>query len=144
MPVNTIEFFDLEKRLSQTGETPQNVLAPDLGVVYVIAITRDGCSACERQKPQLVDLARCMEENFKDEVDFSWVHVSRPANSDDESLRSKVVLSHYFYPTNLVLLKTRDKGAFEYYRCVSPEMGELEKIIHRAIEVARFLKKDMD
>lgn len=117
-------------------------LAPDIGKVYVVTITRDGCSACEKQKPRLTELAKSVEEKFGNSVVFIRLHIVRPVNSEEESLRSKDMLGHYFYPTDLVLIRTRDRGAIEYYRNVSPEMEELERIIERALEIAKIIEKE--
>jgi hypothetical protein len=133
MAIDKINFIDLENQSSKTGESPLDYLATDLGKVYTVTITRDGCPACEKQKAKLIDLVNFMEKKFDGEVVFIQIHVSRPFNSEEESLRSKKLLGHYFYPTNLVLLRSRDRGAFEYYRCVSPDIQDLEKIVCRAL-----------
>lgn len=143
MPFSKIEFVNLENEISKTEQRVLDFLAPDIGKVYVVAITRDGCSACERQKPMFTELATSVEEKFGDRVIFTRLHVTRPVDSEEESLRSKDLLGHYFYPTNLVLLRTRDRGAIEYYRNVSPEMQELEGIIETALEIAKIIEKDI-
>lgn len=143
MPINKIEFINLENQISKKEKSYSDFLAPDLGKVYAIVITRDGCSACEKQKPKLIELAQSLERKFDGKAVFIQIHISRPVDSEEESLRSKELLGHYFYPTNLVLLRTRDRGAFEYYRCVSPDIEELEKAICRAMEVAKFIEENM-
>jgi len=142
MPINKIEFVNLEDQISETGKSCLDCLAPDIGKVYVIAITRDGCSACEKQKSRLTELAKSVEEKSGNNVVLICLHVTRPVNSEEESLRSKDLLGHYFYPTNLILIKTQDRGAIEYYRNVSPEMEELERIIERALEIAKAIEKE--
>jgi hypothetical protein len=74
-------------------------------------------------------------------VVFIRVHVRHPTEKDKESLRSKDVLGHYFYPTNLILLRTKDRGAVEYYRNVSPRMSELRRSIEAAVEIAQMFEK---
>ena len=144
MPIQKIEFTELENQISKKKISYSNILAPQLGKAYAVVITRDGCSACEKQKPKLKELARSFEKKSDGRVVFLQIHISRPANSDEESLRSKELLGHYFYPTNLVLLRTRDQGAFEYYRYVSPDIEELEKAISKAVEVAKFIEENME
>lgn len=143
MLINKTEFAKLEKEISETGKPLLDCLAPDIGKVYVVAITRDGCPACERQKPKLKELARITTKKYESKVVFTRIHVRQPPGSQEESLRSKDVLGHYFYPTNLILLRTRDRGAIEYYRNVSPEMDELEKNIEIAVEIATMIQKEM-
>lgn len=142
MLINKIEFINLEDQTLATGKSHMDCLAPDIGKVYVVTITRDGCSACEKQKPRLTELAKSVEEKFGNSVVFIRLHIVRPVNSEEESLRSKDMLGHYFYPTDLVLIRTRDRGAIEYYRNVSPEMEELERIIERALEIAKIIEKE--
>jgi len=137
MTVNSIEFSDLEKK----GKSPLDFLAPRIGKAYVIAITRDGCPACTKQKPRLDRLAAVMAEKHKNRVVFTRVHVNYSPDSQEESLRSKDLLRHYFYPTNLILIRTRDRGAVEYYRNSGPDMKELKKNIEKALRVAEFFKR---
>lgn len=143
MKADKIEFSRLEKEISETRKSHLDYLAPEIGKVYVVAITRDGCPACERQKPKLNELAKTIEEKHGDKVIFTIVHVRQSSGTQEESLRSKDVLGHYFYPTNLILLRTADRGAIEFYKNVSPEIGELEKNIEVAVKIATVIKKPM-
>ena len=138
MPTNVIEFTELEK----ADKSPLDFLAPKIGAVYVVAITRDGCPACAKQKPKLERLATSLKSKHGDRVVFARIHVNYSPDSQEESLRSKDLLRHYFYPTNLILVKSQDRGVIEYYRNTGPDMRELQKNIERAVEVAGFLAKD--
>ena len=137
MPTNVVEFTKLEK----AGKPTLDFLAPKIGKVYVIAITRDGCPACAKQKPKLEKLAADLEAKHGDRVVFTRVHVNYSSDSQQESLRSKDLLRHYFYPTNLILVRSRDRGAIEYYRNAGPDMRELRKNIEKAVDVAEFFEK---
>jgi len=141
MSIRKIEFTDLEKKISKTGKSHLDLLASEIGKVYVIAVTRDGCPACERQKPKMDELAKSTAEKHGKRVVFIRVHVRHPNEKDKESLRSKDVFGHYFYPTNLILLRTKDRGAVEYYRNVSPRMSELRRSIEAAVEIAQMFEK---
>ena len=143
MLIKKIEFPKLEKKISEIGKPVLDYLAPDIGKVYVVAITRDGCPVCERQKPKLKKLAKSVTEKFGSKVSFTQVHVRQPPGSRKESLRSKDILGHYFYPTNMILLRTPDRGAIEYYRNVSPEMDEIKRNIEIAVETATMIEKEM-
>ena len=143
MNADKIEFSKLEKAILETGKSYLDYLAPDTGKVYVVSITRDGCSACERQKPKLSELAKTIEKKHGDKTVFTRIHVRQPSGSTEESLRSKDILGHYFYPTNLILLRTMDRGAIELYRNVSPAMDELEKSIEVATEIVAMIEKEM-
>ncbi len=141
MLIEKIEFTELEKEISKKGRPFRDNVATETGKTYVVSITRDRCPACKRQKPKLEKLAKTLTEKHGKKVAFVQVHVKRPPDSEEESLRSKDLLGHYFYPTNLILLRTRDKGVLEYYRSVSPRMSELKRNIDAAVEIAARLEK---
>lgn len=138
MGSDTIEFSKFEKELvmCERPQSPLDLLAHEIGKVYVVTITREACSACERQKPKLNALKATVEKKHKGKVVFTRIQVAYSPDKNEESLRSKNILGHYFYPTNLILLRTRDRGAFELYRNVQAEMAELERNITAALEVA--------
>ena len=138
----TLEFAEFEESLQKTKKTLLDVLAPALGKVYVVAISRDGCPNCEEQKPRLDKLAAQVAQKHGDKVVFTRIHVKYTPKSREESLRAKDVFHHYFYPTNLILVRSRDRGAFELYRNAGPSMTELARNINAAVETASMLAKD--
>jgi thiol-disulfide isomerase/thioredoxin len=144
MHVENIEFAKLEKDLAETDKSVMDYLAPNIGKVYVIAITRENCPACRKQKPRLDRLAATVKQGYRDKVVFIRIHVKRPPTSEEESLRSKNMFGHYFYPTNLILLKTRDRGTIEYYRNTSLTMSELRRNIESAVETAAMMKNEKE
>ncbi len=142
MTIDVIEFSEFERKLKKTRKSPIEHLAPKLGKAYVVAITRDNCPACKKQKPRLDKLAETLAEKHGDKIVFSRIHIKYSSDSVEESLRSKDLLKHYFYPTNLILIRTRDKGAIEYYRSAGPLMSEIKRNIEGAVETAVMLAKD--
>jgi thiol-disulfide isomerase/thioredoxin len=143
MQIHRIEFTDLEKKTSGNTKAILEHLAPEMGKVYVVSISRDGCPACEEQRPKMEKLAEETEQKYGDRIVFSRIHVNYSSENSAESLRSKDVLSHYFYPTNLVLLRTVDKGSIEYYRSVATSMSELRRNIGIASKVSTSLKESL-
>jgi thiol-disulfide isomerase/thioredoxin len=141
MPINPIDFRDLQGKLKVTGKTLLNYLAPDVGNVYVVAVTRDGCPACEKQKPKLDELSERMAQEHNNSVVFTRVRVAYSESFKEESQRSKDVLGHYFYPTNMVLIRTPDRGSIATYTSVAPNMHELEKNIEKALGIAAEFNK---
>jgi thiol-disulfide isomerase/thioredoxin len=141
MKPKTIEFKDLERKIAATGKSFRDILAVEIGKTYVIAITRDGCPACERQKPKLDKLADTFPAEKNDKTVFVRVHVKYSEDFREESLRSKDVLGHYFFPTSIILVRTRDRGAIELFRSVSLRMSELKRNIMMATEIADMLSK---
>jgi hypothetical protein len=142
MVIGKVEFAELEKEISKTGKPVLDFLAPKVGKAYVIAITRDGCSACEKQKPKLGRLASTLRQEHGNNVVFTRIHIKYAPRSEEESKRSKSVLGHYFYPTNLILFRTPDRGTIEYYKNSSPTMNELKKNIEIAMEIATMIGRE--
>ena len=135
MPVLQVEFTELEKEISRTRGKAIDLLAKDPGKIYVVAITRDGCPACAKQKPKLNELANSLSGKHGDKLSFIRIHISQPEGDTAESLRAKAVFNHYFYPTNLILWRSQDRGGTELYRNVSPRMSELKRNIEVALEI---------
>ena len=142
MTVNEIEFSELEKVIMKTNVSALGWLASEVGKVYVVSITREACPSCKEQKPRMEELAKTVLGKHGSKIVFSRIHVRHSPENHEESLRSKDVLGHYFYPTNMILLRTRDRGAIQYYWNVEPEMDELEKNINLAFEIAKLIEKD--
>lgn len=142
MTIITVEFAAFEQKLRKTKKSHLDLLTPDLGKAYVIAICRDGCPNCDAQKPKLDKLASRMKQKHGDKVVFTRIHVKYAEGLIEESKRAKDVFQHYFYPTNIILVKSRDRGVFELYRNAGPEMTELEKNIEAAVEIAVMLAKE--
>jgi len=142
MKLKTIEFVDLERKISAKGKSFRDILASEMGKAYVIVISRDGCPACESQKPRLDKLAEAFAmEKENDKTVFIRIHVKYSKNFKEEALRSRDVLGHYFFPTNIILVRTRDRGAIELFRSVEPRMSELKRNINLATEIADMLDK---
>jgi len=142
MTIDVIKLGELERELAKTHKSTLDFLAPEIGKVYAVAITRDGCPACKKQKPKLDKLAATLANKHRGKVVFTRIQVKYNPDSQEESSRSKKLLSHYFYPTNLILIRTRERGTIEYYRNAAPSMSELRKNIEAALEVAAMIEKE--
>lgn len=140
--MNLVAFTEVEKELAKTGKSPIDYLTPEIGKINVVTVTREGCPACENQKPELAKLARKMKATHGARAAFTEIFVKYSRDSTGESTRSKELLGHYFYPTNLILLRTRDLGAIEVYKNIAPKMDELNRSIETAIEVAKAIEDE--
>lgn len=134
--VKLLEF----QHLSSLGD-PVEVLVSELGVVYVTAITRDGCSGCVEQKPLFGALAEKMGSELSSKVSFADVHVRQVDGDRAESWESKKLFRHAAYPTYLVHVKSK-AGPLEIYRAIYPSMDELEKQVRESLELAQFYKDE--
>jgi hypothetical protein len=134
--VEVIEFQRL-KDLSDNGAV--EALAKDFGIVYVTAITRDGCSGCMEQKPLFRELAQKMNSDLGTNVHFANVHVRYAEDDRKDSWDSKRIFRHAAYPTYLVHVRSRN-GVLEVYRAIYPSMEELEKQVRESLDLAKFYK----
>jgi hypothetical protein len=137
--VELVEFQNF-KGLSDNGAV--EALVKKLGVVYVTAITRDGCSGCMEQKPLFRDLARKMSLDLAERVHFSNVHVRYSDGDKTESWESKKMFRHAAYPTYLVHVRSK-KGVLEVFRAVYPTMEELDKQTRESLDIAKFYKDEV-
>ena len=135
MPIIQVEFSELEKQVSKTNKTAIDLLAKEVGKIYVVAITRDGCPTCAKQKPKLNELANSLSRKHGEKLAFVRIHINQQEGDNAESMRAKAMFNHYFYPTNLILWRTQDRGATELYRNISPSMSELRRNIEVAVEI---------
>jgi len=83
-----------------------------------------------------------MAEKHGNKVVFICTHIKYSSDSAGEPWRSRKMLRHYFYPTDVILIRTRSQGVIEYYRNPAPSMSELKKNIETALEIAEFLEKE--
>ena len=134
--VEVVEFRRL-KDLSDAGAG--EALAKEFGIVYVTAITRDGCSGCMEQKPLFRELAQKMKTDLGGRVHFANVHVQYTEDDRKESWDSKRIFRHAAYPTYLVHVRSKN-GVLEVYRAIYPNMEELEKQARESLDLAKFYK----
>jgi len=134
--VEVVEFRRL-KDLSDAAAV--EALAKEFGIVYVTAITRDGCSGCMEQKPLFRELAQKMKTDLGGKVHFANVHVRYTEDDREESWNSKRVFRHAAYPTYLVHVRSKN-GVLEVYRAIYPNMDELEKQTRESLDLAKFYK----
>ncbi len=128
---------------SQTTAETLTELVREFGVVYVTALTRQGCSGCETQKPLFQRLAEGMSRENSARVRFRSLHVSYQDGDKRESWNSKRIFGHAAYPTYMIHVRSH-VGPLEIYRSVYPPMEELEKQIKESFELADFYKTEAE
>jgi len=138
------EIVEFNKLKSQTAaEEALAGLVSELGIVYVTALTRQGCSGCETQKPLFKTLAEKMTRENPEKIRFRSYHVNYQDGDKRESWNSKRIFGHAAYPTYTVHVKSH-VGPLEIYRSVYPPMEELEKQIKESFELAEFYKAEAE
>jgi hypothetical protein len=135
-----VEFNQLKSRTTADALTE---LVGEFGLVYVTAITRQGCSGCETQKPLFKTLAEKMEREYPETVRFRRLHINYNDDDKRESWNSKRIFGHAAYPTYMIHVKSH-VGPLELYRSVYPPMEELEKQIKESFDLAQFYKAEAE
>ena len=137
----TLEIIEFNQLKSRTAAGALAELVSQFGTVYVTALTRQGCSGCETQKPLYQMLSERMTQENPGKVHFRRLHVNYEGGDKRESWSSKQVFGHAAYPTYTIHVKSH-VGPLEIYRSVYPPMEELEKQIRDSFELAEFYKTE--
>ncbi len=137
----TPEIVEFSQLKSRTTAEALKELVNDFGIVYVTALTRQGCSGCETQKPLFKTLAEKTNQENPAKVRFRSLHVNYDSGDKQESWDSKRIFGHAAYPTYTIHVKSH-VGPLEIYRSVYPPMEELEKQIKESFELAEFYQTE--
>ena len=137
----TPEIVEFNRLKSRTTAEALRELVSEYGTVYVTALTREGCSGCETQKPLFKSLAEKMNGESPGRVRFRSFHVNYQDGDKRESWSSKGIFGHAAYPTYMIHVKSH-VGPLEIYRAVYPPIDELEKQIKESFELANFYKTE--
>jgi hypothetical protein len=143
MAEDRLEVIEFPGSINRTPTEAIAALVSDYGVVYVTALTRQGCSGCEEQKPLFEALAVRMSPETAGKVKFRRVHMNYRDDDKQDSWDSKRIFGHGAYPTYMVHVKSH-VGPLEIYRAVYPSMEELEKQIRENLELAEFYKNEAE
>ncbi len=137
------EIVDFSQLNCRTTADALAQLVSEFGIVYVTALTRQGCSGCETQKPLFKTLAEKMTGENTARVRFRSFHVNYQDGDKRESWNSKRIFGHAAYPTYMIHVKSH-VGPLEIYRSVYPPMEELEKQINESFDLADFYKTEAE
>ena len=137
------EIVEFNQLKSRTTAEALSQLVSEFGIVYVTALTRQGCSGCETQKPLFKTLAEKMTGENTARVRFRSFHVNYQDRDKRESWTSKGIFGHAAYPTYMIHVKSH-VGPLEIYRSVYPPMEELEKQINESFDLADFYKTEAE
>jgi hypothetical protein len=137
------EIVEFNQLKSRTAAEALRELVSEFGIVYVTALTRQGCSGCETQKPLYQMLAEKLTQENPGKVRFRSFHVNYRDGDKRESWNSKGIFGHAAYPTYMIHVRSH-VGPLEIYRSVYPPMEELEKQIKESFELADFYKTEAE
>lgn len=141
MPVKVLNFSKLKKTSDKKGLAPLDFLVKKLGLVYVVAVTREKCPGCEKQKPLFEKSSNKMKQKFMSQVEFFRVHSAFAQEQTEEAKQCLTAFHTVAFPTYIIAIKDDEGNTQETYRSVEPPMSEIERNIKTAIQIASWFKK---
>lgn len=141
MPVKVLAFSEFKKTIKKTGTKPLDILAKKVGTVYVVAVTREKCPGCEKQKPLFEKLSERIREKYPDQTRFFRVHSAFGQEQTEEAKQCLTAFHTVAFPTYIIAIKDSDGKAQETYRAIEPAMSEIERNIKISAQIATWFKK---
>jgi len=140
MPVKILAFKELKKALDEGNMDPLDILMKKKGVAYVVAITREKCPGCQKQKPLFDKLSEKMKQKYARQIEFLRVHSRYSEKQKEEAKQCTDAFHMVAFPTYIIGVKN-DKGKNrETYRAIMPPMSEIERNTKTSVELAAWFK----
>ena len=141
MSVKFLEFLKFKKTLDEKKIDFLDFFVKKFGVAYVIAVTREKCSGCERQKGLFEKISDKMKRKHGVHVEFLGVHAYYSPASIEETLLCLDTFRTVAFPTYVICLRDHRGNNRETYRAIEPSMGEIEKNIESSVELAKWFEQ---
>lgn len=141
MPVKMLGFSGFLKVLTEKNLDFLDFFVKKYGVAYVVAITREKCSSCERQKGLFEKMYDKMKDKYGAQVEFLRVHAYYSPTSKEETLHCLDTFRTVAFPTCVICLRDHRGNNRETYRAIEPSMKEIEKNIESGIELAKWFEQ---
>lgn len=141
MSVKTLEFSKFQKMLSEKNVDFLDFLVKKYGIAYVVAVTREKCSGCERQKGLLDRMADKVKNKYGAQVEFLRVQACYSPASKEETLLCLDTFKTVAFPTYVICVRDHRGNNRETYRAIEPSMKEVERNIRRSVELAEWFEQ---
>jgi thiol-disulfide isomerase/thioredoxin len=140
MPVKILNFSELKKKLDASGSEPLDLIVKKVGITYVVAVTREKCPGCEKQKPLFEKLLNKMKEKYGNQVEFFRVHSAYSQEQKEEAKQCLDAFHTVAFPTYIVSVKDGEGNNRETYRSIEPFISEIERNIKTGMQIAEWFK----
>ncbi len=137
MPPKVLNFSELEKKLDADNPEALDILVKEFGTAYIVAVTREKCPDCEKQKPLFEKLSKKMREKYTDSTEFFRVHSRFSKKQTQEAKQCLDAFHTIAFPTYIIAIKDKDGNSRETYRALEPPMNEIERNIKLSVKVAK-------
>ncbi len=141
MSVKILEFSKLQKMLNEKNIDFLDFFVEKYGIAYVVAITRERCSGCERQKGLFEKMYDKMKNKYGARVELFRVHAYYSPASKEETLLCLDTFRTVAFPTYVICLRDHRGNNCETYRAIEPPMNELERNIKSSVELAKWFEQ---
>jgi hypothetical protein len=141
MAIKVLNFSEIQKTLDASGREPLDILAEKTGTTYVVAVTREKCSGCEKQKPLFERLSDRMKKKY-DCLEFFRVNSSFNPQRNEETKQCADAFHTVAFPTYIIGVRDNEGNCRETYRSIEPPMSEIERNIKTGVEIATWFKQE--
>jgi len=141
MSVKFLEFSKLKKTLDEKNIGYLDFFVKKFGKAYVVLVTREKCSGCERQKGLFEKTSDKMKSKHGARVEFFQVHAYYTPASKEETLLCLDTFRTVAFPTYVICLRDHRGNNRETYRAVGASMSEIEKNIESSVELAKWFEQ---
>jgi len=140
MPVKVLNFSEFKKMLDESKGEPLDLIAKKTGIAYVVAVTREKCPGCEKQKPLFEKLSKRMKKKYAKKIEFFRVHSWWTQEQKEEARQCADAFHTVAFPTYIIGVKDDEGNNRETYRSIEPSMSEIERNIKTGVEIATWFE----
>jgi len=136
MALKFLNFPELKKALDEKKIEFVDFFVEKFGIAYVVAVTREKCSGCEKQKISFEKLSDKMKNKHGNRVEFFRVHAYFSQESKEETMQCLDTFRTVAFPTYVICVRNHQGKNRETYRAIEPPMSEIERNIKTSVELA--------
>lgn len=136
MAVKFLNFSELKKSLDEKNIGFADFFVKNFGRAYVVAVTREKCSGCEKQNQLFEKLSGRMKSKHGSRVEFIRVHARYKPENKEETMQCLDAFHTVAFPTYVICVRNHQGENRETYRAIEPPMSEIERNIKTGVELA--------
>jgi len=136
MAVKLFNFSELKRTLDKKNIEFVDFFANKFGIAYVVAVTRENCPGCEKQKPLFERLSDKMKGKHGNRVEFFRVHAHYNQENKEEAKQCADAFRTVAFPTYVICVRNHRGKKLETYRGIAPPMSEIERNTKTSVELA--------
>jgi len=144
MAVKFLSFSVFKKMLDKKSIDFADFFVENFGTAYVIAVTREKCSGCEKQKMLFEKLSEKMKSKHGNRVEFVRVHANFNPENREETMQCLDTFRTVAFPTYVIYVRNHQGKNRETYRAIEPPMSEIERNIKTSVELAVWFESNKE